>query len=197
PDVLTFEGIGQEDAGYSATFTMDFDNVSDYQDKIGALLDVSEVPEDDREMDVRVDQQQLVTSVVFEESFYNDDLMGWASSALIEEGVVAANSTVLTSGGTASVIYDGEEVETSTSLPRINFSLKDDRRFDDVGMDLAILESGEFEIAMSYLVSPEDAAAQNAFVNERVQMLNTQDRKSTRELQSRFDLVCRLLLATK
>src|SRR5699024_2716878 len=85
PDVLTFEGIGQEDAGYSATFTMDFDNVSDYQDKIGALLDVSEVPEDDREMDVRVDQQQLVTSVVFEESFYNDDLMGWASSALIEE----------------------------------------------------------------------------------------------------------------
>lgn len=175
PDVLTFEGIEQEDAGYSATFTMDFDDVSDYQDKIGALLDVSEVPEDDREMDVRVDQQQLVTSVVFEESFYNDDLMGWASSALIEEGVVAANSTVLTSGGTASVIYDGEEVETSTSLPRINFSLKDDRRFDDVGMDLAILESGEFEIAMSYLVSPEDAAAQNAFVNERVQMLNTQD----------------------
>lgn len=175
PDELTFEGIEQEEAGYSATFTMYFDDVTDYENKIGALLDVSDVPEDDREMNVRVDRQQLVTSVVFEESFYNDDLMGWASNALVEEEVVPAKTTVFTSAGTASVIYDGEEVETSTSLPRINFSLKDDRRFNEVGMDLTILESGDFQIDMSYLISPDDAAVQNEFVTERAQNLNAQD----------------------
>src|SRR5699024_11366731 len=62
-----------------------------------------------------------------------------------------------------------------TSLPRINFSLNDDRRFNEVAMDLEILESGDFQIAMSYFVSPEDTAIQNTFVSERVQSLNDQD----------------------
>ncbi|WP_169558777.1 hypothetical protein [Yaniella halotolerans] len=175
PDVLTFEGIEQEDAGYSATFTMDFDNVSDYENKIKALLDASDVPDEAREMDVQIDEQQLVTSIIFEESFYNDDLMGWASNALIEDDIVPASTTVLTSGGTASVVYDGDEIETSTSLPRINFSLQDDRRFHNLGMDLAILGSGDFEIAMSYQVSPDNAAVQNRFITDRVQNLNAQE----------------------
>lgn len=175
PDELTFEGIESEEEGYSATFTMNFDDVDDYKHKINALLDVSDIPEADREMDVKIDEQQLVTSIVFEEQFYNDDLMGWAADALVEEQIVSENTTVLTSGGTASVLYDGEEVETSTSLPRINFSLNDDRRFNEVAMDLEILESGDFQIAMSYLVSPEDTATQNTFVSERVQSLNDQD----------------------
>lgn len=175
PDELTFEGIESEEEGYSATFTMNFDDVDDYKHKINALLDVSDIPEADREMDVKIDDQQLVTSIVFEEKFYNDDLMGWAADALVEEQVVPENTTVLTSGGTASVLYDGEEVETSTSLPRINFSLNDDRRFNEVAMDLEILESGDFQIAMSYFVSPEDTAIQNTFVSERVQSLNDQD----------------------
>lgn len=175
PDELTFEGIESEEEGYSATFTMNFDDVDDYKHKINALLDVSDIPEADREMDVKIDEQQLVTSIVFEEKFYNDDLMGWAADALVEEQVVPENTTVLTSGGTASVLYDGEEVETSTSLPRINFSLNDDRRFNEVAMDLEILESGDFQIAMSYLVSPEDTAIQNTFLSERVQSLNDQD----------------------
>lgn len=175
PDVLNFEGIESEDEGYSARFTMEFDDVNDYQNKITALLDASDVPEAERGMDVTIDEQQLVTSIVFEEDFYNDDLMGWASDALVEEEVVPDNTTVFTSSGAAAVIYDGEEIETSTSLPRINFSLTDDRRFNDIGMDVEILGSGDFQIAMSYLVSPEDTAIHNQFVSERVQQLNEQD----------------------
>lgn len=175
PDVLTFDGIEPEDKGYSATFAMEFDGVDDYESKITALLDASDVPEADRGMDLQIDEQQLVTSIVFEEDFYNDDLMGWASDALIQEQVVPENTTVLTSSGTASVLYDGEEVETSTSLPRINFSLTDDQRFNDIGMDLEILESGNFQIEMSYLISPEDTAIHNEFVSERVQQLHGQE----------------------
>lgn len=175
PDVLTFEGLEEETEGYSATFTMEFDGVDDYRNKITALLDASEVPESDREMDITIDEQQLVTSIVFEEDFYNDDLMGWTADALVQEEVVPDNTTVLTSGGAASVTYDGEDVDTSTSLPRINFSLTDDRRFSEIGMDLEILESGNFQIAMSYLVSPDDTAIHNEFIDARIEQLNDLD----------------------
>lgn len=175
PDALTFDGIVAEDEGYSATFTMEFDGVDDYENKITALLDSSNVPEADRGMDLQIDEQKLVTAIAFEEDFYNDDLMGWASEALIQEQVVSESTTVLTSSGTASVLYDGEEIETSTSLPRINFSLTVDQRFNDIGMDLEILESGDFQVEMSYLVSSENTAVQNEFVSERVQQLYEQD----------------------
>src|SRR5699024_8496276 len=137
--------------GYSATFTLTFDDVDDYRQKIAALLDASEVPESDRGMNIEVSEEQLVTDIVFEEDFYNDDLMGWASTALVEEDVVPGNSSVFTSSGTASVVFDGEEVTNSTSLPRINFELTDDRRFEELGMDIEILESGNINIALSYL----------------------------------------------
>src|SRR5699024_12465713 len=89
---------------------------------ITSLLDASDIAESERDMNVQVDEQQLVTSIVFEEDFYNDELMGWASDALIEEGVVPGTTPVLTSNGTASVVFNGEEVDNATSLPRINRS---------------------------------------------------------------------------
>ncbi|GAA2040813.1 hypothetical protein GCM10009720_21540 [Yaniella flava] len=172
PEVLNFDGIEQEDEGYSATFTLTFDDVDDYRQKIAALLDASEVPESDRGMNIEVSEEQLVTDIVFEEDFYNDDLMGWASTALVEEDVVSGNSSVFTSSGTASVVFDGEEVTNSTSLPRINFELTDDRRFEELGMDIEILESGNINIALSYLVAPDKTAIHNEFIAERVDTLN-------------------------
>lgn len=175
PDQLIFEGIEPEEEGYSATFTMSFDDVEEYRQDLTALLDASNVAAADRGMNVEVDEQQLVTSIEFEEDFYNDDLMGWASEALIDEGVVPTNTTVLTSNGAAEVLFDDEEVSTSTSLPRINFSLTDDRRFDELGLDFEIAESGEFRTSMTYLVSPDHTAAQNEFVDHRVEQLNDLD----------------------
>lgn len=172
PEELTFEGIESEVEGYSATFAMNFDDVEDYRQKITALLDASNVADDDRGMNVNVHEEQLVTSIDFEEDFYNDDLMGWASDALLEEGVVPANTTVLTSNGAAEVLFDGEEVSTSTSLPRINFNLTDDRRFEEIGLDFEVLESGGFQTTMTYLVSPDHTAVQNDFINQRVDQLN-------------------------
>lgn len=175
PDVLEFDGLESESEGFSASFTLDFDDAEDYQNKITALLDASNVPASDRGMKVDIQDEALVSSIVFEEDFYNDDLMGWAGDALIEQEVVPGNTPIFTSNGSASVVFDGEEVETSTSLPRINFSLTDDRRFEDIGMDFEILESGNFHIAMSYLVSPDDTATQNAFIDQRVEQLHDLD----------------------
>lgn len=175
PDVLTFDGLESEQEGYSATFTLHFDDPDDYHDKISALLDASDVAQSDRDMDITIDEEQLLTEVSFEEDFYNNDLMGWASEALIAEDVVTTNNPVLTTNGTASVLYDGEEIETSTSLPRINFSLTDDRRFEEIGLDVEVEESGHVIIAMSYFVSPDDTAAQNEFLSERVEQLNGLD----------------------
>ncbi|NWN88984.1 MAG: hypothetical protein HLX51_10695 [Micrococcaceae bacterium] len=172
PDVLSFNGVEQENEGYSATFTLTFDDVEDYRQKITTLLDASEVAESDRGMNIQVNEEQLVTDIVFEEAFYNDDLMGWASTALIEEDIVSGNSSVLTSSGTASVIFDGDEVTNSTSLPRINLELTDDRRFEELGMDVEILESGNIDIALTYLVSPKNATSHNEFIAERVEALN-------------------------
>lgn len=175
PEVLSFDGIESEDEGYSATFTMDFDDVDEYRDNITTLLDASDVPEADREMDINITEQQLVTSIAIEEEFYNDDLMGWSANALLEEEVVSDNTTVLTSTGVAAVTFDGRDVDTSSSLPRIHFNLTDDRRFEDIGMDVEILESEAFHVTMSYLVSSSDTTVQNEFVTERVRQLNDLD----------------------
>lgn len=81
PEVLIFEGVEAEDEGYSATFTMPFNSLEDYQNKISALLDASNVPAAEQDMTIQADDQALRTSLTFEESFYNDDLMGWAAEA--------------------------------------------------------------------------------------------------------------------
>jgi hypothetical protein len=171
PEVLTFEGIEHEDDGYSATFTMAFDSLEDYQRSITALLDASQVPASDREMTVEVEDQALTTDIIIEESFYNDDLMGWAAEALIAENVVSESTTVFTSNGTATVLLDGEEIDTSTSLPRINFSTTIDQRFDEVGLDFEVLESGDVHITMSYLVSAQDHPAQNDYLSNQISQL--------------------------
>lgn len=175
PKVLTFEGIETEDEGYSATFTLEFDDTDDYQRKITELLDASGVPDAERDMTIQVDQEDLTSSVVFEESFYNDDLMGWAADALIQEAVVSESATILTSSGTATVVFDGQEVDTSTSLPRIDFRLTEDRRFEEIGLDFEIFESGEINVALSYLISSEAYEAQNAFLTEQVERLRDRD----------------------
>lgn len=175
PEVLIFEGVEAEDEGYSATFTMPFNSLEDYQNKISALLDASNVPAAEQDMTIQADDQALRTSLTFEESFYNDDLMGWAAEALIAEEVVSPSTTVFTSNGTATVMFDGEEVETSTSLPRIDFSVTQDRRFAEIGLDFEILESGDVHIAMSYLVSDEYQQVQNDFLTEQVEQLDQLD----------------------
>src|SRR5699024_6764198 len=63
PDQLIFEGIEPEEEGYSATFTMSFDDVEEYRQDLTALLDASNVAAADRGMNVEVDEQQLVTSI--------------------------------------------------------------------------------------------------------------------------------------
>ena len=175
PEVLTFEGIDTEDEGYSATFTLAFDDTDDYQRKITELLDASDVPASERDMTIQVDREDLTSSVVFEESFYNDDLMGWTADALVQEAVVSESVTILTSSGTATVAFDGQEVETSTSLPRIDFRLTQDRRFEEIGLDFEIFESGEINIALSYLISSEAHEAQNAFLTKQVERLRDRD----------------------
>ena len=175
PEVLTFEGVEPEDEGYSATFTMPFSNLEDYQNNISALLDASNVPADERDMTIEVDDQPLTTSLTFQESFYNDDLMGWAAEALSVEEVVSPGTTVFTSNGTATVLFNGEEVETSTSLPRIDFSMTQDQRFAEIGLDFEILESGDVHIAMSYLISDEHQQVQNNFLTEQVEQLGDLD----------------------
>ena len=171
PDVLEFEGISIEDEGYRATFRMPFEDLEDYERKINALLDVSDVPQSERNMTVEFDDQALMTSLALEEDFYNDDLMNWAAEALIAEGVVSESATVFTSSGSATVTFEGQEVETSTSLPRMDFEITKDQRFEEVGLDFEILESGDVHIAMSYLVTPEHQQAQNVFLSEQVEQL--------------------------
>lgn len=171
PEVLNYNGIQAEDEGYSATFTMPFDDPDDYQRKITALLNASRIPESQREMTVEIEDQALTTSIVIQESFYNDDLMAWAADALVTEGIVSESTTVFTSNGTATVVVNGQEIETSTSLPRINFSHTEDHRFEEVGLDFEINESGEIGITMSYFVSPESREAQDAFLTEQVTQL--------------------------
>lgn len=175
PEVLTFAGVEPEDEGYSATFTMPFSSLEDYQSKIGTLLEASDVPADARDMTIEVDDQALTASLTFEENFYNDDLMGWAAEALSVEEVVSPSTTVFTSNGTATVIFDGEEVETSTSLPRIDFSMTQDRRFAEIGLDFEILESGDVHIAVSYLISAEHQQVQNDFLTQQVEQLGDLD----------------------
>ena len=172
PDMLTFEGIEQQEEGYSATFTMSFSDLEDYQHKINDLLDASAVSMADRDMTIELDEQPLISRLSVQEDFYNDDLMGWSADALTREGVVADDATVLTSSGTATVILDGEEIETSTSLPRMNFTLSRDHRFQDVGLNVEFLETGEIRIIMAYLISAESAALQNEFLTQQVEQLN-------------------------
>lgn len=175
PEMLSFEGIQQREEGYSATFTMAFENLDDYRNKINALLEVSEVPASDRDLNIEIDEQQLVSTLSFQESFYNDDLMGWAAEALIREEIVSGTATVLTSNGSATVVFDGEEVDTSTSLPRMNFTLTTDHRFADLGLNMDFIESGEFQITVNYLVSAESADVQNRFLDEQIAQLNDLD----------------------
>ena len=172
PTQLTFEGVEQREDGYSATFTLAFNDLEDYQNKINSLLDASEVPASERDMSVELDEQPLITTLSVQESFYNDDLMGWAADALIGEGVVTDNTTVLTSSGTATVIFNGEEISTSTSLPRMSFELTQDDRFEDVNLDVEFLESGDMRITMGYLISRDSAELQNAFLDVQVAQLN-------------------------
>lgn len=175
PEMLSFEAVQAEDEGYSATFTMSFDDLSDYQAQINALLDASNVAESDRQMNLEVDEQHLFTSVVLEEDFYNDDLMRWASTALTDEEIVDANSTVLTTSGSARVVFNGEEIETSTSLPRISFSFTDDHRFRDVDLDVALAASGETRVMLTYEMSPNSGPAQEQFLDDRITQLQALD----------------------
>src|SRR5699024_1225894 len=99
-------------------------------------------------------------------------LMGWAADALITEEVVASNATVLTSSGTATVVFNGEDINTSTSLPRMNFELTQDHRFEDVGLDVEFLDSGDMRIAMEYRISADSAELQNEFLTGQIAQLN-------------------------
>src|SRR5699024_1951148 len=52
-----------------------------------------------------------------------------------------------------------------------DFEITKDQRFEEVGLDFEILESGDVHIEMSYLVTPEHQQAQNAFLSEQVEQL--------------------------
>ncbi|OAV60832.1 hypothetical protein A6F49_10090 [Enteractinococcus helveticum] len=172
PEVLSFDGVEQREEGYSATFTLAFNDLEDYENKINSLLEASAIPAAERDMSIELADQPLMTTLSVQESFYNDDLMGWAADALMNEGVVESNATVLTSSGTATVVFNGEEINTSTSLPRINFQLTQDHRFEDVGLDLEFLESGDMRVTMVYSISADSAEIQNEFLTEQIAQLN-------------------------
>ncbi len=172
PEVLSFDGVEQREEGYTATFTLVFNDLEDYENKINSLLDASAIAPAERDMTIELDDQPLMTTLSVQEDFYNDDLMGWAADALINEGVVTSNATVLTSSGIATVVFNHEEINTSTSLPRMNFQLTQDHRFEDVGLDLEFLESGDLRVTMAYRISAESADPQNAFLTEQIAKLS-------------------------
>lgn len=175
PDVLEFDGVSAESEGQSASFRMPFDNLEEYEANINTLLELSDLPDNEREMTIEFEDQALLTTLVVEESFYNDDLMRWAANALIAEGVVSDSDTVFTSNGSASVIFDGEEVETSTSLPRMNFHLTTDQRFDEVELDFEILDSDDVRVEMTYLFDEDHRETQQEFLSEQVAQLESLD----------------------
>lgn len=182
PDMLIFQGIESADEGYSARFDMPFADPQDYEQKINELLEFSEVPEADRVMTVAADTTALVSSLVIEEEFYNDDLMGWVAPALASEDVISTQHSVFTSGGSTTVTLDGQEITTSTSLPRAHFRLHDDHRFDDVALDLEFAASGELRVRLSYLISSEDAHIQNTWLDTQIEAL-----QQLHELTDRVD----------
>lgn len=175
PSMLTFEGIKEEPAGYSATFSLTFSDLAQYEDRVLGLLDASGVDVSDHEFLVEVSETPLLSSVTLEESFYNDDLMGWAAAALLEDGVVADGTAVLTSSGEANVVFDGEPVDTSTSLPRMSFTSIHDDRFPEISLDVQFLESGVFRLTAGYLMTDASQDVQRAFVDSLVSELSELD----------------------
>ena len=84
---------------------------------------------------------------------------------------VTSNATVLTSSGIATVVFNHEEIDTYVT-PRMNFQLTQDHRFEDVGLDLEFLESGDLPVTMAYRISAESADPQNALLTEQIAKLS-------------------------
>jgi len=172
PDVLTFHGIEEGEEGYLATFTLPFQDLEDYQEKIIRLLEDSDVPDTDHNLTLQLDEHPLLTTLTIDESYYNDELMGWAADALIRDGIVSPDTTVFTSNGHATVTFDDKEIVTSTALPRMHFSVTKDHRFTDVKLDVDFDKSGEILVTMHYPISVESAEIQNAFITDQITQLN-------------------------
>src|SRR5690606_12108081 len=73
PDVLTFHGIEEGEEGYLATFTLPFQDLEDYQEKIIRLLEDSDVPDTDHNLTLQLDEHPLLTTLTIDESYYNDE----------------------------------------------------------------------------------------------------------------------------
>ncbi|WP_067782494.1 hypothetical protein [Actinomyces vulturis] len=118
PPELEYSGISQVGKEATATFTLNFDNIEDYQTKAQALLDAGNLTSVKARVVYSNTQDKLANGLIYSENFSSTDLLHWIPDALFDDGVIEKSdmSSVLSDGGSKFIIA-GHTFEDSYGYP--------------------------------------------------------------------------------
>lgn len=157
PESMTFEGISEDEdgdeGGYRGSFTLEFDDVEDYESKVASVLEAGDV-DIDPEVNLNVAEEGLVTGISVDENFSGEDLMAWMPEALVEEDVIEEDQAggLLTSG-TGEVTFGEETYDTSGGQLRLDET--EDHGFSGIRISTELDDSGTYTTDVTFVAPPD------------------------------------------
>lgn len=110
PKELKFN-VNETDSTVDCVFKLEFVSIDDYKEKVAAILG------EDRDIVVVKADSFLSKGISYEESFTSEELLGWFSTALVDNGFVgASNKSDIFDSDSTTFIFDSKKYQSSTQI---------------------------------------------------------------------------------
>lgn len=148
PEGLTFDGVSTEEDRIRAKFTLPFDSVEDYEEKVTALLEASDRAQGNS-VEMSITDAPLSQGFSLEESVTSDELFAWLVEGLIVDGVLADDDGTQAFAGQGEVeaSFGEQTYETGRSL-RIDDVT--DHGFDEVIATVIPGDAESYRVEVDY-----------------------------------------------
>lgn len=117
--------IEEADSSYTCTFTLEFDSIETYKDKVTSLIG--------EDFDIHVVKADTVfaNGISYNENFRSSDLLEWFSDALVDREYVSSdNKNEIFQSDTTTFEFDSKEYETSNRIDVSDMSYLDNGIID-------------------------------------------------------------------
>lgn len=152
PDEMTYEGYEgpSGDGETTFTFTMEWNSLDELREKVSKLLEQAPpgTTAEDELHYYDMGDTPLFEGPLLMEYFTSSDLLGWASAALVEEGIIAADDrSASIIAGDSTVFAGGEDITNEDAAGKVLLQHKPskDYGYEDVTVGIEILPNGSFK----------------------------------------------------
>lgn len=151
PDGMSYSGFKAqpEEDGQAATFTIEFDDLADYAEKIDGILTAGDVA-DDASIEAMNESEGLTTGFKLSETFSHTDLLAWAEKALLEAKVITDDQTpIFSTGDESKVTVDGKTYDSdyfgNFSVDEVEYN-----GFDQVNLEIHLESNTDIKVIGVY-----------------------------------------------